>query len=72
MYETSESVPTLDGTNAFTSPNLVSIARIDDAKETDEWTHFKLPFHMLSGKYIDKEKLTAEMCIRDRFPPVLQ
>ena len=29
MYETSESVPTLDGTNAFTSPNLVSIARID-------------------------------------------
>ena len=59
MYETSESVPTLDGTNAFTSPNLVSIARIDDAKETDEWTYFKLPFHMLSGKYIDKEKLTA-------------
>ena len=23
MYETSESVPTLDGTNAFTSPNLI-------------------------------------------------
>ena len=59
MYETSESVPTLDGTNAFTSPNLVSIARIDDAKETDEWTYFKLPFNMLAGKYIDKEKLTA-------------
>jgi len=57
MYETSESVPTLDGTNAFTSPNLISMARIDDAKETDEWTYFKLPFNMLTGKYIDKEKL---------------
>ena len=56
-YETSESVPTLDGTNAFTSPNLISMARIDDAKETDEWTYFKLPFNMLTGKYIDKEKL---------------
>ena len=52
MYETSESVPTLDGTNAFTSPNLISMARIDDAKETDEWTYFKLPFNMLTGKYI--------------------
>ncbi len=57
MYETSESVPTLDGTNAFTSPNLISIARIDDAKETNEWTYFKLPFSTLPGKFIDKEKL---------------
>ena len=47
MYETSVSVPTLDGTNAFTSPNLVSMARIKDAKETDEWTYFKLPFTTL-------------------------
>ena len=51
MYETSVSVPTLDGTNAFTSPNLVSMARIKDAKETDEWTYFKLPFITLPGKY---------------------
>ena len=58
MYETSVSVPTLDGTNAFTSPNLVSMARIKDAKETDEWTYFKLPFTTLPGKFIDKEKLT--------------
>ncbi len=57
MYETTESVPTLDGSNAFTSPNLVSIARIDNAKETDEWTYFKLPFTTLPGKFIDKEKL---------------
>lgn len=57
MYETSETISTLDGTNAFTSPNLVSMARIDDAKETDEWTYFKLPFTTLPGKFIDKEKL---------------
>lgn len=57
MYETSETVSTLDGTNAFTSPNLVSMARINDAKETDEWTYFKLPFTTLPGKFIDKEKL---------------
>ncbi|MDD3038702.1 PCMD domain-containing protein [Bacteroides sp.] len=57
MYETSETVSTLDGTNAFTSPNLVSMARINDAKETDEWTYFKLPFTPLPGKFIDKEKL---------------
>lgn len=57
MYETSESVPTLDGTNAFTSPNLVSMARIEAAKETEKWTYFKLPFITLPGKFIDKEKL---------------
>ena len=57
MYETSESVPTLDGTNAFTSPNLISTARINNAKETNEWTYFKLPFITLPGKFIDKEKL---------------
>lgn len=57
MYEATESVPTLDGTNAFTSPNLVSKARITDAKETNEWTYFKLPFTTLPGKFIDKEKL---------------
>lgn len=59
MYETSESVPTLDGTNTFTSPNLISIARISDAKETNEWTYFKIPFVTLPGKFIDKEKLRA-------------
>ena len=57
MYETSESVLTLDGTNAFTSPNLISTARINNAKETNEWTYFKLPFITLPGKFIDKEKL---------------
>lgn len=57
FYETSATTPTLDGTNAFTSPNLVSIARITNAKETHEWTHFNIPFTTLAGKFIDKEKL---------------
>lgn len=47
----------LDGTNALTSPNLISIARIDNQKETDEWTQFYIPFISLPGKTIDKDKL---------------
>ena len=59
FYETSETVKTLDGTNKFTHPNLVSIARIEDAKETAEWTQFNLPFKTLPGKTIDMTKLNA-------------
>ena len=59
LYETDNVVTTLDGSNTFTSPNLISIARIDDAKETDVWTYFDLPFISMPGKYIDKEKLQA-------------
>lgn len=59
FYETDEKVKTLDGTNALDSPNLISVARITDQKETDEWTHFYLPFVTLSGKTIDPEKLKA-------------
>lgn len=59
FYETTENAPTLDGTNAFTSPNLISVARITNAKETDEWTEFKLPFLSRPGKFIDREKLQA-------------
>lgn len=59
FYETSETVRTLDGTNKFSHPNLVSIARIEDAKETDEWTQFYLPFKTLPGKTVDKAKLEA-------------
>lgn len=50
----------LDGTNAFTSPNLVSLARIKNAKETgDKWTRFELPFILKEGKTIDHDKLIA-------------
>lgn len=59
FYETDEQVHTLDGSNAFTSPNLISIARISNARETDEWTAFNIPFVSRPGKVIDKEKLRA-------------
>lgn len=50
----------LDGTNAFTSPNLISIARIKNAKETGEkWTRFELPFVLRDGKTVDHDKLAA-------------
>lgn len=59
FYETTDEVRTLDGSNKFTHPNVVSIARIKDPKETDEWTQFYLPFNTQSGKVVDKEKLKA-------------
>lgn len=57
FYETDEKTKTLDGTNNFTSPNLVSIARINNQKETDQWTQFYIPFIMQPGKTINQEKL---------------
>lgn len=60
FYETDENVKYLDGTNAFTSPNLISVARIEKAKETGNlWTQFYLPFISKPGKSIDKDKLKA-------------
>ena len=59
FYETTEDVKMLDGTNKFSHPNLISIARIDNPKETDEWTQFYLPFKMQPGKTIDRDKLKA-------------
>lgn len=59
FYETTDNVKMLDGTNKFSHPNLISIARIDNPKETDEWTQFYLPFVTQPGKFIDKEKLKA-------------
>lgn len=51
----------LDGGNSLdlTSGKLVSIARIKeaDAKETDTWTAFDLPFEAVNGKSIDTGKL---------------
>lgn len=59
FYETDEVTKTLDGTNTFTHPNLISIARISNAKETKEWVRFSLPFVYLPGKSVDKAKLAA-------------
>lgn len=49
----------LDGTNMLTHPNLYSVAQITDAKETDNWTRFELPFVTREGKNLDVEKLKA-------------
>lgn len=59
FYETTETVSTLNGTNAFTSPNLISVARITNARETEEWTNFNIPFLARPGKLVDKDKLRA-------------
>lgn len=61
FYETDENTKTLDATNRFDHPNLISIARLDDKdrKETDKWTEFYLPFVTKPGKSVDKDKLKA-------------
>lgn len=58
FYETDENLKRVDGTNKFTHPNVVSIARISGQKETeDKWVEFNIPFEMVPGKTIDPEKL---------------
>jgi hypothetical protein len=57
LYETDETLSTLDGTNVLTHPNIISAAVIEDQTETDEWTRFELPFVYRPGKSIDPEKL---------------
>ncbi len=57
FFETTDDVRNLDGTNALTSDNLISVARITNQQESDEWIHFYLPFVARPGKVIDKEKL---------------
>lgn len=61
FYEVPSNGKPLDGTNILeeNNPNVVSIARIDNAKETDEWTSFNLPFIPQNGKTVDPEKLKA-------------
>lgn len=57
FYETDNSVKMLDGDNSLTHKNLISVARIENQKETSDWTQFDLPFVMKPGKSIDPEKL---------------
>lgn len=57
FYETDEQVKFLDGFNGLTSPNLVSVARIENQQETDEWTRFYIPFVTRPGRSVDPEKL---------------
>lgn len=59
MYEAEESDFFLNGENSLTDKSIVKLARIktEDAKETDEWTYFEIPFETSDGKTIDSEKL---------------
>lgn len=59
FYETDDKLKSLDGTNRFTHPNIISIAQIDELKEADGWTQFYLPFVFQPGKSVDSGKLKA-------------
>jgi hypothetical protein len=59
FFETDANLKYLDGTNKFTHPNIVAIARIaPEARiETEEWTSFHIPFVFGTNSTIDKQKL---------------
>lgn len=59
FYESTTEMEKLDGTNALAedNPNILAVARITDAKETEEWTEFDLPFVFRPGKTVDPVKL---------------
>lgn len=61
FYESTEDMKTLDGTNALAedNPNILAVAQITDAKETEEWEYFDLPFVPRPGKTVDPGKLEA-------------
>lgn len=60
MFESTDEVQYLDGSNVLSSKNLVLVARLDGTErlETDEWTRFEIPFKVANGKTIDSDKLT--------------
>lgn len=59
FFESTADMENLDGTNMLSedNPNILAIARISDAHETDQWTEFNLPFVFREGKTIDPKKL---------------
>lgn len=61
FYESTDDLKILDGTNilADDNPNILAIARIDNAVETEQWTEFYLPFTFRPGKVVDQNKLKA-------------
>ena len=56
-YEVTDDVQYLDGSNIKTHPNIVMIAQLNNRKETDMWTPFRIIFTAKNGKTIDPEKL---------------
>lgn len=59
MYEVTEENKMLDGRNSKTADNIISIAQIQGAGETDVWKPFVIPFVNRKDKKIDPEKLKA-------------
>lgn len=61
FYESTEDLPLLDGTNVLdeATETVLAVARINNAKETNEWTEFELPFVFRDGKTVDPVKLAA-------------
>lgn len=57
MYEVTDEVPYLDGTNIKTHANIVMMAQVDNRKETDTWTPFMTEFKLLEGKQLNPKKL---------------
>ncbi len=59
FYESTEDMKTLDGTNALAedNPNILAVAQITDAKETEEWEDFDLEFVFRPEKKVDLDKL---------------
>lgn len=57
LYEVSKETPNLDGSNSLNSKSIVLLARLENTKETGEWTAFEIPFKPMNGKQVDPKKL---------------
>lgn len=61
FYESTDERPMLDATDILSEDNeqVISTAIVDqaDLQETDEWTHFDVPFTYRPGKTVDADKL---------------
>lgn len=57
LYEVTDTVPHLDGTNIKTHENIVMIAQVENRQEATSWTPFSADFKLVDGKTIDASKL---------------
>lgn len=59
MYETSEQLQWLDGTNVLdrSNPAIIGSAEIPDRHASTEWVSFSVPFILWDGRTIDEQKL---------------
>lgn len=57
FYETDDNLKMLNGGNSLSHANIVSLARITNQGEPNEWTQFKLNFELKPGKQINEESL---------------